>query len=138
MHFRLLLSGAVETRDVIRWFAANAMGLIVLLPALKATRQGLSEEIGILSLPIVLVMAVTIGLAGLLFTVNTYPVLFLLLPCGVFAALLYRFAGAAASTIAISSIAIVCTLQGSGRSPGCWCPHRTASSIFSSSSPRLP
>ncbi|RSV31821.1 ATP-binding protein [Sphingomonas sp. ABOLH] len=114
VHFRLLLSGAVETRDVIRWFAANAMGLIVLLPALKATRQGLSEEIGILSLPIVLVMAVTIGLAGLLFTVNTYPVLFLLLPCGVFAALLYRFAGAAASTIAISSIAIVCTLQGVG------------------------
>ena len=114
VHFRMTVSGAIETRSVIQWLAANAMGLIVLLPALKATRQGLTEEIGILSLPIILVIALTVALAGLLFTLNTYPVLFLLLPCGVFAALLYRFAGAAASTIAVSGIAVACTFQGIG------------------------
>ena len=114
VQFRFLLFGTVAVRSVIQWFAANAMGMIVLLPALKATRQGLSEEIGILSLPIILVIALTVGLTSLLFTTDTYPMLFLLLPCGVFSALLYRFAGAAASTIAISSIAIACTLQGVG------------------------
>ncbi|MEH3038479.1 MAG: PAS domain-containing protein [Sphingomonas paucimobilis] len=114
VQFRLLMFGTVDTRVVIQWFAANAMGLIVLLPALKATRQGLSEELSILSPPIALVIAVTVALAVLLFTVNTRSVLFMLLPCGVFAALLYRFVGAAVSTVAISSIAVVCTSQGLG------------------------
>jgi len=114
VQLRLILFGTIGTREVIQWFASDAMGLIVLLPALKATRQGLSEEFGILSPPIVLVIALTAALAGLLFAFNTYPVLFLLLPCGVFAALVYRFVGAAASTIAISSIAIACTFHGVG------------------------
>jgi len=111
IQFRLLTFGTVTGLAAVQWFAANAMGLIVLLPALKATRRALTEEFDVLSPGIILVIALTAALTGLLFTMNSYPVLFLLLPCGVFSALLYRFAGAAASTITVSIVATVCTLR---------------------------
>lgn len=103
------------TFDVfVRWFAAGAMGMIVLLPALKATRRAVSEEIGLLSPAIAVVIVVTALFTGLIFMFNTYPVLFLLMPCGVFAALLYRFAGATAATLTVSGIAFACTMHGAG------------------------
>ncbi|WP_294322566.1 ATP-binding protein [uncultured Sphingomonas sp.] len=111
IQFRLLTFGSVTALAAVQWFAANAMGLIVLLPALKATRRALSEEFGVLSPPVIVVIALTAVLAGVLFTMSSYPVLFLLLPCGVFSALLYRFAGAAASTVTVSIVATVCTLR---------------------------
>lgn len=111
IQFRLLTFGTVTSLAAVQWFAANAMGLIVLLPALKATRRALSEEFDVLSPAIILVVALTGALTVLLFTMNSYPVLFLLLPCGVFSALLYRFAGAAASTITVATVATVCTLR---------------------------
>lgn len=114
IQFRLAMFGSVTSLSAIQWFAANAMGMIVLLPALKATRRALSEELDVLSPSVIVVVALTAALAGVIFTMNSYLVLFLLLPCGVFSALLYRFAGAAASTIAVSVVATVCTLQGVG------------------------
>ncbi|KQM61346.1 hypothetical protein ASE65_07330 [Sphingomonas sp. Leaf16] len=114
IQFRLAMFGTVTSLSAIQWFAANAMGMIVLLPALKATRRALSEELDVLSPSVIVVVALTAALAGVIFTMNSYLVLFLLLPCGVFSALLYRFAGAAASTIAVSVVATVCTLQGVG------------------------
>ncbi|KQM86145.1 hypothetical protein ASE67_09820 [Sphingomonas sp. Leaf23] len=114
MQFRLLMFGAVTSLVATQWFAANAMGLIVLLPALKATRRAVSEELEVLSPSIIVVVALTAALTGIVFTMSSYPVLFLLLPCGVFAALLYRFAGAAASTITVSIVATICTVRGIG------------------------
>lgn len=100
---------------VAQWFAANAMGLIVLLPALKATRRALSEELRILSPALLLPIGVSALVALLVFSDNGYPpMLFLLLPCGVFAALLFRFVGAALSTLAIAIVATANTMNGIG------------------------
>ena len=96
------------------WFASTAMGLIVLLPALKATRRALSEELQLFSPALLLPVAVSMLIAFVVFGPGTNPSLFFLLPCTVFAALLYRFIGAAASTLTIAGIAIVCTTTGSG------------------------
>lgn len=114
VQFQLLMFGAVQSTGVLQWFAANAMGLIILLPALKATKQALAEEIRLLSPAVVAGIALTTTLAGAIFTMSSYPILFLLLPCGVFSALLYRFVGAAASTMAVSIVATICTLNGIG------------------------
>ena len=114
VQFHLLMAGTVAPVGVLQWFAANAMGLIVLLPALKATRRALAEEFRLLSPAVLIAVALTAALAGAIFTISSYPVLFLLLPCGVFSALLYRFVGAAASTIAVSAVATISTLRGFG------------------------
>lgn len=109
-----LLAGNDVLYSSANWFASIAMGLIVLLPALKATRRALSEELRLFSPVLLLPVAVSMLVALIVFGTGTNPSLFFLLPCSVFAALLYRFIGAAASTLTIAGIAIVYTMTGSG------------------------
>ncbi|MDJ0278477.1 PAS domain-containing protein [Sphingomonas sp. 2R-10] len=111
---RLALGEGGDPNALVRWFSSGAMGMIVLLPAFKATRRALSEEIGLLSPAMVVVIALTALGTGAIFMSDRYPALFLLMPCGVFAALLYRFAGAAAATLTVSAMALVCTAHGIG------------------------
>ncbi len=111
---RLILTDGISLIAFVRWFAGGAMGMIVLLPALKATRRALSEEIRLLSPAVTVVIVLTALFTGFIFLSNQFSALFLMMPCGVFAALLYRFAGAAAATLTVSAVALVCTVQGIG------------------------
>lgn len=107
------LTGGIAVYDVAQWFASSAMGLIVFLPALKATRRALSEELKI-SLPLLcLPVVVTTVAAVLVFRVGN-PSLFLMLPCAVFAALVARFVGVAVSALITAIVATASTLQGIG------------------------
>ncbi|PXA97139.1 hypothetical protein DMC47_15350 [Nostoc sp. 3335mG] len=100
--------------DAPRWFASSAMGLIVLLPALKATRRTLTEELRLLSPALVLPVGISALATTAVFMTGSNPSLFLLVPCGVFAALSYRFIGAAMSAVVIAVIAVVFTMNASG------------------------
>ncbi len=108
------LHGVIVFYHAVQWFAAIAMGLIVLLPALKATRRALAEELRILSPTLALPIAMSTIIALVVFGTSRNPSLFLLLPCGVFAALFSRFIGVSASLLIIGTIATVGTLNGVG------------------------
>ncbi len=111
---RTALDGATTLRDTALWFAGNAVGLVVLLPALKATRRALSQERRFLSPTLAVPAVASLVLSMLVFGGDWNLPLFVLLPCGVFAALLYRFAGAAVSTLTIAIVAVLYTLNGVG------------------------
>lgn len=109
----LLINGGVPVYAIAKWFASSAMGLIVLLPALKATRRALSEELRISLLALLLPVALTTTVAILVFHVGN-PSLFLLLPCAVLGALTARFVGVAASVLVTAIVSTGATLHGIG------------------------
>lgn len=111
---RWMVGEPISLYGIAHWFAANATGLIVLLPALKATRRAMAEELRSVSPALAVPVALSASIALLVFGAGGHPSLFLLLPCGVFAALLYRFSGAAAVTLTIAFIATLCTMNGVG------------------------
>jgi PAS domain S-box-containing protein len=99
---------------VARCYYASAMGLVILLPPLKATRSDVPQ--GSTTVPLgLLAMPVVVGVVALaVFAADRPSLLFLLMPCGVFAAFRYRFVGAAVSTLTIATVATVCTVRGIG------------------------
>ncbi|MGN7158628.1 PAS domain-containing protein [Sphingomonas sp. SAFR-052] len=114
MAFSWFWHGGIIAYHAVQWFASGAMGLIVLLPALKVTRRALAEELETLSAKLIVPVAVSTATAALVFFAGRNPSLFLLLPCGVFAALFSRFVGVSLSTLIIAAIATVATLNGVG------------------------
>ncbi|WP_156360038.1 PAS domain-containing protein [Sphingomonas sp. Leaf10] len=114
MAFSRLWHGGIIPYHAVQWFASSAMGLIVLLPALKVTRRALAEELDTLSPKLILPIAVTTIATSLVFFAGGNPSLFLLLPCSVFAALFSRFVGVSVSTLIVAGIATVATLHGVG------------------------
>ncbi len=109
----LRLTGAAPSgHTILQWFAASAMGLILLLPALMATRRDWPERfpVGVLLVPLwsAATAAIVFGVGG------AYPLLFLLMPCGVVAAFQYRFIGAAVATATIAVVATAFTVYGIG------------------------
>ncbi len=109
-----MATGAVSAETALQWFAASVMGLILLVPALTAIRRDLPRGPGRM-LPCILFLPLPVALiSAAVFVFGDYPVLFLLMPCGVFAAFRFRFAGAGISTLTIAIVATVFTVHGTG------------------------
>ncbi|MBD8677606.1 ATP-binding protein [Sphingomonas sp. CFBP 13720] len=107
-------TGSLSAETALYWFAASVMGLILLVPALTAVRRDRPDRVGRM-LPCILLLPVPIALISTgVFVFGDYPVLFLLMPCGVFAAFRFRFAGAGISTLTIAIVATVFTIRGTG------------------------
>ncbi len=107
-------TGSLSAETALYWFAASVMGLILLVPALTAIRHDRPGRARRL-LPCIFLLPIPIALISTaVFVFGHYPVLFLLMPCGVFAAFRFRFAGAGISTLTIAIVATVFTIRGEG------------------------
>lgn len=111
-----LITGAPMLPVAYRWFASDLMGLILLLPILLAVARA---DLVKLAHPREALAATAIGfvtaaVAVLVFYRAQQPLLFLLMPCMVFAAFRLRFVGAAIGIAIALGIGVVATITGHG------------------------
>ncbi|PCD02203.1 hypothetical protein COC42_12130 [Sphingomonas spermidinifaciens] len=96
--------------------AGDFLGCVIALPIAatvvdaRRRREGHVRMVRVLLTTIIPAAAVS----GLVFSLGSNPFLFLLMPCGVFAAFRAGFLGASASTITIATIAAIATFGGHG------------------------
>lgn len=106
--------GAPLVRTAQRWFAADLMGMAILLPALLIVRcDGMAGQPWRRRAEIVLIPVAVAAVAYVAFHLP-YPSLFLLMPCAVFAAFRQKFLGAVISVTTTAGIATYYTLSGDG------------------------
>ncbi|KQM98782.1 hypothetical protein ASE78_06025 [Sphingomonas sp. Leaf25] len=108
------VGGPVSVLAMARWFAASVMGMVIVVPALGASRRDLPGEGTIGPVALVLLPSIAALVATLVFGIGNYPLLFLLMPCGVFAAFHHGFGGAALTTLTIAIVATIFTVHGDG------------------------
>lgn len=111
-----LVARAPIEKVAFHWFASNLMGLIVLLPLLLAIRR---SDVKRLSNPGEALAAAAIGLGTAALAVVVFyrahqPMLFLLMPCMVFATFRLRFIGTSIAVAAIMAIGSAATTAGYG------------------------
>ena len=111
-----MVTGAPMTLIAYRWFASNLMGLILLLPILLAVDR---SDLARFARPPETLAAISIAIgttavAVLVFYRAQQPLLFLLMPCMVFAAFRLRFVGAAIAIAIALAIGVVATINGHG------------------------
>ncbi|CAN5376068.1 hypothetical protein BH10PSE4_BH10PSE4_12120 [soil metagenome] len=108
--------GPIALNDIVRWYAPDALGLVIVTPALLALTpssfrdlmRGVREGRGALG-----VMLLTLSLA-LVFSQTRYPILFLIPPALLLVAFELDQAGAALALLATAAVAVVLTLTGHG------------------------
>lgn len=111
-----IISGAPFLLVAYPWFASNMMGLLVLLPMLLAINR---SDLVRLRRPSEIAAAATIALvtaviAAIVFYRAAQPMLFIVMPCMVFAAFRLRFVGAALSLGIMVTIGTIATFTGHG------------------------
>jgi len=113
--FFMVTTGADPIIMIQRWFVADALGVATLAPVLLSLRSAdlwdlergqIFEIVGILALN------ATVSI--LVFRLDSYSPLFVVLPCLVLAAFRARFLGTALALLVVSSVAIAYTLNGRG------------------------
>ena len=108
--------GPISLDDVVRWYAPDALGLVIITPALLAITpssfrdltRGVREGRGLLG-----VLLLTLSLA-VVFSQTRYPILFLIPPTLILVAFELDQAGAALALLATAAVAVVLTLTGHG------------------------
>ncbi|URW75082.1 PAS domain S-box protein [Sphingomonas donggukensis] len=111
-----VLAGANPLVTGSRWFLADAVGMIVLLPFLMTigrrdmTRLRQPRTIA----AVAAAMVVTAGITAGVFLQPTYPIIFLIPPTLAFAAFRLRFAGTALAVLAVAIVAVPLTAEGYG------------------------
>jgi PAS domain S-box-containing protein len=111
-----MMNGVPMALVAYRWFASNLMGLVLLLPILLAVDR---SDLRRLARPREALAAAAIALATAAIAVLVFyraqqPLLFLLMPCMVFAAFRLRFVGAAIAIAVATAIGVVATTTGYG------------------------
>jgi len=113
--FLMLATGADPIIVIERWFVADALGVATLAPVLLSLRRADLRDLErgeILQIFVILALNATVSI--LVFRLDSYSPLFLVLPGLVLAAFRARFLGTALALLVVSSVAMAYTLSGRG------------------------
>lgn len=108
--------GTPFVESLLRWYSADALGLLTVTPALLVLTSGTTARLGLklrgargwLSI------GVLIACVAAVFSQESYPLLFLIPPALILVAFELELAGAALALLVTSLVAIVATLTGHG------------------------
>lgn len=111
-----ILTGADWLAVARGWMAADALGLILVVPPMMtvARRHWSTRPATVMIGQTVVTIALSAATTVFVFWQGSDPLLFLLMPCSVFAAFLQRFFGAALCVAVIGALATTATVSGFG------------------------
>ncbi|WP_304190433.1 PAS domain S-box protein [Phenylobacterium aquaticum] len=111
-----LTGNALVLSNIVRWYAADALGLLIVTPALLALSPGALASLdgkvrsGHGLAPMVVLVASLVAVFGQ----TQYPLFFLVPPALIFVAFELKLAGSALALLATAVVAVILTLAGHG------------------------